>query len=388
MSGLIDRHYIEKTLAKLVQINSINPLLDRTGAGEAEIAAFIGHDLETLGFKTTILNTAPGRDSVVGVLRGKGGGKSLMLNAHIDTVGVEGMENPFSGEIRDGKLYGRGAFDMKGAMAACMAAGKAIAEKNIQLDGDLVIAGVADEEFTSIGTSDVIRHFPTTAAIVTEPTQLDVCLAHKGFIWLEVETHGVAAHGSKFMDGVDANMHMGRFLAKLDLLEKKLRTSRQHALVGPGSIHAATLHGGTGISTYAANCKLEIERRTIPSETEAQIVAEIQGIIDTLAREDEAFSASLKVTCVRDAFEVDRDAGIVQGVTQASKKVLKNEPNYFGDTPWMDSALLSSAGIETVVIGPGGTGAHAAVEWVDLDSVEKLAKILVESAINYCGEKE
>lgn len=380
-----DKKYVRKTLADLVKINSINPSLVQGAPGEKEIAAFISDELKKLGLDVRILSTEPGRDSVVGILKGSGGGKSLMLNAHIDTVGVDGMPDPFSAEIRDGKLYGRGAYDMKGAMAACMAAAKALVDAGVSLKGDLVIAGVADEEFTSIGTSEVIRQYKVDAAIVTEPTQLQICLAHKGFIWLEVETEGRAAHGSRFEEGIDANMRMGRFLAELDKHEQALRNSSPHPLVGPPSLHAATLHGGTGLSTYASQCKLEIERRTIPGETEADVLNPLQKIIDRLSAADPSFKATLKTTCVRDAFEVPRDAEIVQTLAKISTEILGAEPSYFGDTPWMDSALLAKAGVETVVMGPAGTGAHAAEEWVDIASVEKLTEILARTAMAYCG---
>ena len=379
-----DKKYVRRVLADLVKINSVNPSLAIGAPGESEIATYIAKELENLKLAVQRLASVPRRDSVVGVLKGSGGGKSLMLNAHIDTVGVEGMAEPFSAVVRDGKLYGRGAFDMKGAMAACIAAMKILVDNKIALRGDVVISGVADEEFTSIRMSDVIEAYPVDAAIVTEPTHLQICLAHKGFVWIEIETSGRAAHGSRFELGIDANMHMGRFLAELDHYQQTLRSSAPHALVGPPSLHAATLRGGTGISTYAASCTLEIERRTIPGETEADVMAPLQKMIDRLAAADPNFKATLKTTCVRDAFEVPRDASIVQTLAKASTAVLGKQPDFMGDTPWMDSALLAKAGVETVVMGPAGAGAHADEEWVDIASVEKLAEILAHTAMHYC----
>ena len=384
MQSKTDKKYVRRVLADLVKINSVNPSLAIGAPGESEIATYIAKELENLKLAVQRLASVPRRDSVVGVLKGSGGGKSLMLNAHIDTVGVEGMAEPFSAVVRDGKLYGRGAFDMKGAMAACIAAMKILVDNKIALRGDVVISGVADEEFTSIGMSDVIEAYPVDAAIVTEPTHLQICLAHKGFVWIEIETSGRAAHGSRFELGIDANMHMGRFLAELDHYQQTLRSSAPHALVGPPSLHAATLRGGTGISTYAASCTLEIERRTIPGETEADVMAPLQKMIDRLAAADPNFKATLKTTCVRDAFEVPRDASIVQTLAKASTAVLGKQPDFMGDTPWMDSALLAKAGVETVVMGPAGAGAHADEEWVDIASVEKLAEILAHTAMHYC----
>jgi acetylornithine deacetylase len=374
----IDRDYLFSTLADLIRIDSVNPTLVAGGAGEAEIANYVAGALTRVGLDVRKLDPEPGRVSVVGTLKGSGGGKSLMLNAHYDTVGVEGMDDPFSAAVRDGKMFGRGSYDMKGSLAAQMAAVKALA--GTKLRGDVVIAAVADEEYGSLGTMDLIKHVKTDAAIVTEPTAVQICLAHKGYLWIEVETMGRAAHGSRFEQGIDANMRMGRFLAELDHLEQDLRARPPHPLVGPPSLHAAMIHGGDGLSTYAASCKLQIERRTVPGETEKQVVGELQSIVDKLS-----LDATVRAYFVRDPFEVPRDANIVRALDRASQKTLGRAPNYMGDTPWMDAALLQAAGIETVVMGPGGGGAHAAVEWVDLESVAQMAAILAETAVDYCS---
>jgi acetylornithine deacetylase len=211
MPLVIDQTDLTETLARLVQINSINPTLIAGGAGEREIADFLTTKMSQMGLDVSRYEPESGRVSVVGLLKGQGQGRSLMLNAHVDTVGVEGMADPFSGTVRAGKLYGRGAYDMKGSLAACLAAAKALIEADITLNGDLLIAAVADEEYASLGTADLVNHYQVDGAIVTEPTQMNICLAHKGFIWLEVETLGRAAHGSRFDLGIDANMRMGRF---------------------------------------------------------------------------------------------------------------------------------------------------------------------------------
>ena len=380
----IDRDYVRQTLVKLVQINSVNPTLVPGAPGEREIAGFIFESLASIGLKTESFEPEPGRISVVGRLPGSGGGRSLMLNAHCDTVDVAGMAEPFSGAIRNGKLYGRGAFDMKGSLAACMAAAKALVDSGAQLRGDVLVAAVADEEYGSLGTSDLIRHIKVDGAIVTEPTALDVCLAHKGYLWIEVEIAGRVAHGSKFNLGIDANMKMGAFLHELVSLERDLRTRPSHPLVGPPSLHAAMLSGGSGLSTYAAQSTVKIERRTIPGETEAQAVGEIQSIIDKIAASDPDFHAAGRAFFVRDPFEVSPQAAIVKAVDGAAEKVLGRRPAHIGDTPWMDAALLQAAGVETVVFGATGAGAHADVEWVDLESVETLAEILAGAARDYC----
>jgi acetylornithine deacetylase len=386
-SSPLDRDFLVETCRDLVRINSINPVLVPGAPGEAEIASYVAERLKMIGLEVTRHEPAPGRVSVVGRLPGSGGdgGRSLMLNAHVDTVGVEGMEDPFSGDVRGGRLYGRGAYDMKASLAACIAAARTVAESGIPLRGDLVVAAVADEEYGSLGTADLVTHTLTDAAIVTEPTALEICLAHKGYVWLKVETFGRAAHGSRFEQGVDANMRMGRVLTALAGLEEELRARAPHPLVGPPSLHAALLEGGTGLSTYAAKCRLQIERRTVPGEDEAQVLREVQSLLDGLSSSDPSFQARLESFFVRPPFEVARDADLVMRLADAATAVLGKEPRFVGDSPWMDSALLAGAGVETVVFGPAGTGAHAEEEWVDVESMERCAAVLAATAVSYCA---
>jgi acetylornithine deacetylase len=380
----IDADYTTRTLRDLVRINSVNPRLDPSAPGEPAIAAYVSDALERLGLEVFRHEPEPGRITVVGRLRGSRPGRSLMLNAHADTVDVAGMDEPFSGDIRDGRLYGRGSFDMKGGLAAMMAAVKALADAGRPHGGEILLAAVADEEYASLGTQDLVARYHPDGAIVTEPTALDICLAHKGFAWFDVTTRGRAAHGSRFDLGVDANMRMGRVLAELDALERDLRSRTPHPLVGPPSLHAATLTGGSGLSTYAASCRLQIERRTIPGECAERVIEEIEAILRRQMACDPRFEAEMTVLLVREPFEVPPDAPIVRALTEASTAVLGHRPAYVGQTPWMDAALLSAAGTETVVMGAAGAGAHAQEEWVDVASVHQLARCLAEATLRYC----
>jgi acetylornithine deacetylase len=380
---LIDQAFTIRTLQELVRINSVNPALVPGAPGERAIADYVAAVMNGLGMAVDRHEPEPGRVSVVGRLRGRQPGRTLMLNAHVDTVGVDEMDLPWSGELRDGRVYGRGAFDMKGGLAAMLGTVKALADAGCPHNGDILLAAVADEEYASLGTADIVGKYRVDGAIVTEPTALDLCVAHKGFIWLTITTRGRAAHGSRFDLGVDANMRMGRVLGELDALEQELRRREPHPLVGPPSLHAAMLSGGTGLSTYAAACTLQIERRTVPGEKAETVLEEIEDILHRQTGRDPSFEAEMRVALVREPFEVAPDAAIVRAAGAAVRDVRGYEPALIGQTPWMDAALLSAAGIETLILGGSGAGAHAREEWADVASVTDLAQCLVGTTMRY-----
>jgi acetylornithine deacetylase len=380
----IDTTFLTETLVELVQTDSRNPALTPGSPGEVAVAAYTAQRLRDLGLDVFVHEVAPNRPNVVGILRGTGGGKSLLLNAHMDTVGVEGMDAPFSAEIRDGKLYGRGSQDMKGSLAAMIAAAKAIVDAGITLSGDLLITAVADEEYVSIGMDDLVQHYSADAAIVTEPTDMRLCRAHRGFVWCTVESKGRAAHGSRYDEGIDAIMRMGRFLGELDGLEQDLRQRPAHSLVGTPSLHASMIEGGTEISIYAAKCTLKIERRTNPGESVAQATAEIEALSDRLNAADPTNQLTLSVDFSRPAFEIGADRPIVKVVERALANRLGQAAPHVGATFWTDAAILAEAGIDTVLLGPIGAGLHSAEEWVDLQSVIDLAAVLADTAVTFC----
>ena len=390
MTFSVDPQRLETAISDLVATDSVNPTLVPEAAGEADIARVTTRHMLRAGLAVSRYEPEPGRPSVVGRLRGTGGGPTLMLNAHYDTVGVEGMEAPFAARIEDGRLYGRGAFDMKGALAACIEAARILHASGIRLAGDLLVAAVADEEYASLGTADLLARrargeLDFDAAIVTEPTSLDLCVAHRGFTWIEIRTRGRAAHGSRYRDGVDANLRMGRVLHRLEGLIEDLLARPGHALLGPPSMHAALIEGGTGISTYAPRCTLRIERRTVPPETRASVEDEVSRLLDDLRTEDPSLEVEWETIFHREPFETAPDAPIAACTARAARKVLGRDPAVIGDSPWMDSALTQAAGVDSVVIGPRGEGAHADEEWVDLDSCARLAEILAEATLEYCG---
>jgi acetylornithine deacetylase len=300
----------------------------------------------------------------------------------MDTVGVAGMRRPFQPEVRGGRLYGRGAMDTKGALAAFMSA--AAAARGMALRGDVIVTAVADEEYASAGTEAVVREWKADAAIVGEPTGLEIVTEHKGFAWFEIEITGVAAHGSLPDAGVDAIVKMGRVLVALDEAAAALRRGPAHRSLGTGSMHASLIRGGQELSSYPGSCVLGIERRTIPGEDVDEIERGLRAILDRLSREDPALKARLSRTFVRYPLEAPRDAPIVMELARHVRAVTGHEAVFAGMSGWLDSALLSAAGIPTVVLGPVGEGLHGATEWVDLASVRACRDIITATIGAFC----
>jgi acetylornithine deacetylase len=374
---------VAELAAQLVAIESINPDVVEGGSGELGVARFVAEWCERAGLETTLTELRPGRANVVAVARGLGGGRSLMLNAHLDTVGVTGMTDPFVPRLEDGRLYGRGSQDMKGSLAACMLATADAARRGLR--GDVTLTAVADEEFASIGTEAVAASLHADAAIVTEPTDLQLAVAHRGFVHLEVEVTGRAAHGSRPDLGIDAIAKMGRVLVGIEELDRTLRASPTHQHVGSGSIHASLIEGGQEFSSYPARCVLQAERRTIPGETAELAERELHQIVDRAGEGDPDFSARIRAPISREPFAVSEDSEIVGLVRRHATDVLGAAPEVVGVPFWADSALLAAAGIPTVVFGPLGEGLHSEVEWVDVASLERCVEIYTAVASELCA---
>lgn len=356
---------------QLVAIDSVNPDLIPGAAGEGAIVRFVAEWCERAGLEVEVEETAPGRPNVIATARGTGGGRSLLLNGHTDTVGVAGMEAPFAPRLDGGRLYGRGAYDMKSGVAAILVA--AVRARELRLRGDVVVTAVADEEAGSIGTAAVAASRTADAAIVSEPTELKLAIAHRGFVAFELETAGRAAHGSRPELGIDAIALMGHALVRLGELDRRLRAGRSHPLVGTGSLHASLIEGGQEYSSYPARCLLGGERRTIPGETIGHVEAELAELLGEL-------EGQVRVVFAREPFEIGADCELAELVRRHA-----GEPEVVGVPYWADSALLAAAGIPTVVFGPLGEGAHAEVEWVDLASVERCVELYADVAAEWCA---
>ena len=368
-------------LLELVAINSVNPSLVPGGPGEREIAGFVADWARDAGLEAEVLEATPGRPSVIVRARGTGGGRSLLLCGHYDTVGVEGMADP-GPRVEGDRLYGRGAYDMKAGVAAALIACRAAAA--LDLAGDVIVAAVADEEHASLGVQEVLATVGADAAIVTEPTELELVVAHRGFVWSEIEVTGRAAHGSRPHVGVDAIVKTGSILTALVELDLALG-ARTHPLLGRGSVHASLIHGGEELSSYPARCTVGLERRTLPGESAADVEGELDALLDACRAADPTLQAEQRTLLARDPFEVDQSAEIVELVRACATEALGAPPAISGASYWADAAFIAAAGIPTVMFGPAGEGAHAAEEWASISSTDAVARALAAVAARVCA---
>lgn len=367
-------------LARLVAIDSVNPSLVEGGAGEAEAAAFVADWGRAAGLDVAVVGE-PARPSVIARARGSGGGRSLLVCGHLDTVGVEGMTDPHVPHVDGDWLYGRGSYDMKAGVAAALIAARDAAR--LDLAGDVVVAAVADEEAASTGIKDVLQSVHADAAVVTEPTELEVVVAHKGFVWSEVEVRGRAAHGSRPALGVDAIVKSGPVLVELGRLDDRL-AAPTHPLLGRASVHASLIEGGRELSSYPDRCLVTLERRTLPGETTEDVERELDELLSRCRGGDAELVAERRTLLVREPLEVDAGHEIVEAVRSAAAAVTGAEPAIGGASYWADSGLIAAAGIPTVLFGPGGEGAHAVEERVSLRDSEVVARTLVDVATRFC----
>jgi acetylornithine deacetylase len=361
-------------LKELVAINSINATLSG-GPGEKEIADFIRSFLSRLGFEVQVQRVRGERANVVAFVRGKSPRPPVLLNGHLDTVGVEGMPSPFALRQESDRLYGRGAYDMKGSVAVMLA----LAEHWVRRppDQNVWLTFSCDEEDRSLGTEFLVGEWLPTlplrpaAAIFLEPTEENIGVAHKGFAWYEIEIFGKAAHGSRPEQGVDAILPLGAALAELDRIGSELRTRPPDALLGHASLHGGKIEGGTELSVVPAYARLQWERRTLPGEKQEAVDGELERVGRAVAGLTGGHTAKPRKIFMRPPYRTPTGIDMVSRIRTASpgsKRV--------GLSFWADSALVGLAGIPSVLYGPIGHGAHAVDEWVSLKSLLNLFKVL------------
>ena len=372
--------------AALVKFDSRNPSLVPDAPGEHQVVQFLADILDSWDLRVELQSVASGRYNLVA----RGGranpaSRSLMLNGHLDVVGVDGMTHPpFDAEIADGKLYGRGSADMKSGIAAmCIAARDAI---EAGIDGELIIAAVIDEEYESLGTRALVASgVRADAAIIAEPTRLALCPAHRGFVWARIRVHGRAAHGSRYDLGIDAITHAALIIAELDRFQRDVLPARAHPLLGRGSLHASLISGGTGLSTYPDLCTIEIERRTLPGETESTFLEEIAAATEALRLTHPDARVDISITTSQQASDVSCEAPVMLEMLRA----LRDErlpARVEGMSAWTDAALLNEAGIPAICFGPGDIAlAHSATEFVSVAEIDAATLVLGRFIRNWCN---
>jgi acetylornithine deacetylase/succinyl-diaminopimelate desuccinylase-like protein len=374
---LVEQDTVE-LLKDLVAIDSRNPSLVAGADGEGRIAGYVAGWAEAAGLRAEIVEGTPGRPSVL-VRSGASSARSLLLCGHLDTVGVSEMSDPLTPVVQGDRLYGRGAYDMKGGLAAALIACREAARRGLEV----IVAAVADEEHSSLGVQEILGHVRADAAIVTEPTELTVATSHRGFVWTEISVTGVAAHGSRPQLGVDAVMKTGPVLTALDHLNARLR-GRAHPRLGQGFVHASLIQGGREESTIPDRCTLTIEWRTLPGETTEDTERDIAALLDRCRAADPALRVSSRTTLARAPFEVTDDEPIVQAVARAAAGATGRPAELAGASYWADAAFIAAAGIPAVLFGPTGDGAHARVEWVSLPGTVACARALAAAAADFC----
>jgi acetylornithine deacetylase len=370
-------------LTSIVRIDSRNPSLCPGAPGEGALARWLATTLSAWGMRVELQPVAQGRHNVVARV-GPASGPSLMFNGHIDVVDVGQMVHPpFDATVRDGRLYGRGASDMKGGVAAMCAAAARVADR---LRGPLIVAAVVDEEFESLGTRTLIASgVRADAAVVTEPTRLAIGPAHRGFMWVEFIFTGRAAHGSRYDLGIDAIQHAGLLLAELDRFQDEHLTSRTHPLLGHASLHASTITGGTGWSTYPDRCVLQLERRTLPGESPDEVLAEFHRAAAAVRARVPSLEVEVRHILTQAPSDVPDDARIVTALGAALRQTGR-AANVAGVTAWTDAALLNAAGIPAICFGPGDMGlAHADEEYIQLDELHAATEVLERLALDWAG---
>jgi acetylornithine deacetylase len=369
----------------LIQIDSRNPTLVPDSPGEGDCARFLASVLDDWGFSVELTAKPPGRPNVVARL-GPTDTPALMLNGHLDVVGVQGMTHePFSPDVHDNRIYGRGSADMKGGLASMCAAALPAATPGTKRQ--IVITAVVDEEYDSIGMRALLDSgVRADAAIITEPTRLAICPAHRGFAWIDVALRGRAAHGSRYDIGIDAITHAGLLLAELDRIEQTRESGPLHPLLGRGSLHASKIQGGVGYSTYPEQCDLAIERRMLPGESIEKAVREITDACERVKGDHPNFDARVTLSTAQLPSDVSPHAPIVRrlkGALEREKVPVRIE----GLSAWTDAALLNEAGIPAICFGPGDIGlAHAAEEFVPIEEIGIATRVLTRVVREWCED--
>lgn len=360
---------------------------------EEEMAKYIDEMFKNEGIESTVIEIAPGRYNLVACIHGKYGGKSLMLSGHMDTVPAYDMSEPFAGTVRDGILYGRGACDMKGPLAAMIAAVIAVKRSGIQLKGDLYFTGLSDEEERGIGVEYLVKNGPVAdATIMGEPTDMDIALGHKGLEWIRVNVHGHKVHGGDTNTGINAIEMAARFINRVYEKYTPVLNKRAYPLLGRPTVNVGKIIGGDQPSTVAGTCEIQLDRRCVPTETIKQVYDELDEICRDLHKMDKTFNATIEDMFNKELmphipFLTEINESIVTCAGSACEKSGKNIVTR-AFTAWTDAGIISNNSCsKCIIMGPGSLSvAHSPEENINIEKIKTAAEIYGTTAILFCNE--
>lgn len=376
-------------LAELVRIDSVNPGLVAGAPGERETVEWLRGRLERAGLSCAVVaaDDPQDRPSLLAWTPRRPGGRSIVLNGHVDTVGVDGLPDPFVPRVEGDRMFGRGTCDMLGGVAAVVAAAEELSRRD--LDGQVVLALVADEEDRSLGSEAVLEalarlDLAPQVCLVAEPTWLALAESLRGYAVAEVTFAGRASHSSLPHEGVNAVTHLGRFLAALE--------GRSGAVADTGgSLMATVAAGGDAPFTIPATARVIVERRTMPGESPETVLDEIAAILADLREVDPDVDARSALLIARPPWALPESgpAAEVASLLGARLAATTGEVTGIFHAPyWMEAALWQQHGIPSLVCGPAGGGLHAVDEWVDLAQVRDYAVTLTETLTSWLGERD
>jgi len=380
----LDHDRVRTITHELISIPSVNPFGQEPGVGlrEQEVGLRYAELLTEVGCEVVVDEVTPGRPNVIGVLKGSRPGPTLLLTGHLDTVGVTDYHDPFTARIEDGRLYGRGSCDMKAALAAFIEVARVINEQDVPFAGELMIAGIADEEDRMIGSVHWSNHGPVPDfAVVGEPTSLKVCPAHKGQYGAKFRTFGTAVHSSIRGEGVNAIEKMADLIAGFADYNDELDSRPAHPLCGNATFSIGTISGGEVMSTVPDFCEIEADRRMIPGETVDQVLAEYDARLQAVAAADPEFRYELDGPTMSSAvLDTPLDHPIVTTVVEETETVL--------GTPAIIEAFTGATDAPNfhcpaVIMGPGSIAqAHTLDEFVPLAELEAATEIYLRVALS------
>ncbi len=388
--GLSDNLAVAELASTLVRLPSSSDTFNREGA----VAMHIHSIFEAEGITTELVEVEENKFNILATLKGTGRGRSLMLCGHLDTVPAYDMVDHLSGAIRDGRLYGRGSCDMKGALAAMISAMIDIKRSGVELKGDLVFAGVIEEEIGGKGIEHVARYGPfVDGAVIGEPTGMMVALGHKGLEWIKIDVKGKKVHGGKMDKGINAIVMAGILIERIHREYTQVLKGRSHPILGSPTINIGRIWGGDQPSTVPGSCTIEIDRRWIPEETLEQVYQELGSLIDNIRSEEPRFSAT--VSSYKEPNELPPHRPFCTDVTDPlSSKAMEVlgrlgmeeiKPTAF--PAWSDAGLLADfTDARCIIVGPGDLElAHTADESIAVKELELARRFYRELAVEYCG---